>query len=168
LLSSATLRKGGKQIGKLPDWSGRECSDPAVTTKASLSTYAFSPRAASPFTLRLAATSCDHNSEQTKSLLLHNHITMAQNSPRPPPINTSDRPQTPSLPTPSGSKTPPTIASKRFISDEGMTAVQRATEAMETDALNRRLRSIESASRDRDRTPGRSPSRKRQRIYGDR
>jgi cell division cycle 20-like protein 1, cofactor of APC complex len=84
-------------------------------------------------------------------------------------IDTSNRPQTPTLPTPLGSKTPPTISAKRFIEPEaGMSAMQRATEAREADALNRRLREFESAGRQRDVTPGRSPSRKRQRVYGDR
>lgn len=84
-------------------------------------------------------------------------------------VDASDRPQTPSLPTPVGSKTPPTIASKRFLgNDDSMSAVRRATEAMEADALQRRLKEIDNAGRQRERTPGRSPSRKRQRIYGDR
>ena len=39
---------------------------------------------------------------------------------------------------------------------------------MEADALQRRLKEIEGGGRQRERTPGRSPSRKRQRIYGDR
>ncbi|OCT54722.1 Fizzy-related protein like protein [Cladophialophora carrionii] len=84
-------------------------------------------------------------------------------------VEASERPQTPTLPTPVGSKTPPTISTKRFAGpEEGMSAAQRAIEALEADALNRRLREIEHAGRQRDRTPGRSPSRKRQRIYGDR
>ncbi|KAL2419362.1 Fizzy-related protein-like protein [Exophiala dermatitidis] len=94
---------------------------------------------------------------------------MAEESSIPLSIDPSQRPRTPSLPTPVGSKTPPTISSKRFTgNNEGMSAIQRATEAMEADALHRRLKEIESAGRQRERTPGRSPSRKRQRIYGDR
>lgn len=85
-------------------------------------------------------------------------------------IDTNIRPKTPSLPTPTGSKTPPTISSKRFLATFGETSnVQRtSTEAMEADALARRLKEIENAGRPRDFTPGRSPSRKRQRVYGDR
>ena len=84
-------------------------------------------------------------------------------------VRDTERPTTPSLPTPVGSKTPPTISSKRLLDKpDTMSAVQRATEAMEADALNRRLKEIENAGRQRDRTPGRSPSRKRQRVYGDR
>ncbi|KAJ9635567.1 uncharacterized protein PV06_02805 [Exophiala oligosperma] len=94
---------------------------------------------------------------------------MADDTVTPATLAPVDRPHTPSLPTPVGSKTPPTIASKRFsLQDSNMSAVRRATEAMEADALNRRLKDVESSGRPRDRTPGRSPSRKRQRVYGDR
>ncbi|KAH0559919.1 Fizzy- protein [Trichoglossum hirsutum] len=41
-------------------------------------------------------------------------------------------------------------------------------EAVDPDALSRALREFEQAGRQRERTPGQSPSRKRQRIYGDR
>lgn len=94
---------------------------------------------------------------------------MADNQISSDLLDTAARPRTPSLPTPVGSKTPPTISTKRFLDrPETTSAVQRATEAMEADALQRRLREIENAGRPRDRTPGRSPSRKRQRVYGDR
>ncbi|KAK5374616.1 substrate-specific activator of APC-dependent proteolysis [Exophiala xenobiotica] len=94
---------------------------------------------------------------------------MANDTTAPSTTDPVDRPLTPTLPTPVGSKTPPTLASKRFAGRDGnMSAVQRATEAMEADALNRRLKEFDSARRQRERTPGRSPSRKRQRVYGDR
>ncbi|KIV90817.1 hypothetical protein PV10_05424 [Exophiala mesophila] len=81
----------------------------------------------------------------------------------------TDRPRTPSLPTPGGSKTPPTIAARHFLDEnDGLTAIRPTTEAMEADTLNRRLKEFEYAARQRERTPGRSPSRKRQRVYGDR
>ncbi|KIX10259.1 uncharacterized protein Z518_01340 [Rhinocladiella mackenziei CBS 650.93] len=84
-------------------------------------------------------------------------------------VDHSDRPRTPSLPTPVGSRTPPTIPTNRLPrNDDSMSAIKRATEAMEAEALNRRLKEIENARGPRERTPGRSPSRKRQRIYGDR
>lgn len=41
-------------------------------------------------------------------------------------------------------------------------------EQMEEDALTRRLSEIQNAGRQRERTPGQSPQRKKQRIYGDR
>jgi len=80
------------------------------------------------------------------------------------------RPRTPSLPTPADSKTPPTIAGRRFIEigESSLHTQRTATEAMEADALNRRLKELENAGRPREMTPGRSPSRKRQRVYGDR
>ena len=94
---------------------------------------------------------------------------MANGTTAPSTVDPIDRPLTPTLPTPVGSKTPPTITSKRFAGRDGnMSAVQRATEAMEADALNRRLKEFDHAGRQRERTPGRSPSRKRQRVYGDR
>lgn len=85
-------------------------------------------------------------------------------------IDGATRPRTPTLPTPSGSKTPPTISSKRFFATYGESSnTQQATsETAEADALTRRLKEIENAGRPRDFTPGRSPSRKRQRVYGDR
>ena len=87
-----------------------------------------------------------------------------------PPIGaendtTGERPQTPSLHTPPGSKTPPTVTTKRVHSIAGIRATSASVDA---DALSRRLKEFESAGRPRDRTPGRSPSRKRQRVYGDR
>jgi cell division cycle 20-like protein 1, cofactor of APC complex len=82
----------------------------------------------------------------------------------------SDRPQTPDLNTPPLSKTPPTIPTRRSLGNVeiGSSSTRVASEAMEADALSRRLKELENAGRPRDRTPGRSPSRKRQRVYGDR
>ncbi len=83
---------------------------------------------------------------------------------------TSDRPETPTLNTPPGSKTPPTIAGNRSLVGNGESRrnLPRAgSEALDPDLLAKRLKDHDSAGR-RDRTPGRSPSRKRQRIYGDR
>ena len=82
-------------------------------------------------------------------------------------IDTTQRPSTPSLLTPAESRTPPTITSKRFLEHEGSSRRQSAEQA-EEDALTRRLREIENAGRQRERTPGQSPQRKKQRVYGDR
>lgn len=97
-------------------------------------------------------------------------VTMAEEQDQMFTVDTTRRPQTPSLPTPTGSKTPPTISSKRFMATyaESGNAQRRMSETAEADALARRLKEIENASRQRDFTPGRSPSRKRQRVYGDR
>lgn len=85
-------------------------------------------------------------------------------------VEISARPITPSLPTPVGSKTPPTIPRREFGESSTNLHTRRTSEAMEADALSRRLKEFESAGsiRTRERTPGRSPSRKRQRVYGDR
>ena len=50
------------------------------------------------------------------------------------------------------------------INDTG----RAGSEPVDANALNRALKDFEDARRTRDRTPGASPSRKRQRIYGDR
>jgi cell division cycle 20-like protein 1, cofactor of APC complex len=85
---------------------------------------------------------------------------------------TSDSPQTPTLNTPPGSKTPPTIAGTRSMIENGESrpSLPRAgSEALDADLLARRLKDHDSAGRRQiQRTPGKSPSRKRQRIYGDR
>jgi hypothetical protein len=80
------------------------------------------------------------------------------------------RPLTPTLPTPAGSKTPPTVSRREFGESSTNLHSRRTSEAMEADSLSRRLKEFEAAGsvRTRDRTPGRSPSRKRQRVYGDR
>ena len=82
----------------------------------------------------------------------------------------TERPQTPTLHTPPGSKTPSTIHSRRVLGNgEGAADfISRATDGMEAEALSKRLKEIEHAGKQRERTPGRSPSRKRQRVYGDR
>ena len=84
-------------------------------------------------------------------------------------LDTLERPLTPSFPTPDGSKTPPTISTRlQRGNGESSANVRRTSEALESDILARRLREIDNIARQRERTPGRSPSRKRQRVYGDR
>lgn len=81
-------------------------------------------------------------------------------------------PHTPSLVSPPGSKTPPTATSKRdYAHGEVIGGHVRAGSeavAVDADALSRALKDFEEAGRQRERTPGGSPSRKRQRVYGDR
>jgi hypothetical protein len=93
--------------------------------------------------------------------LIENPIAMAA---------TSDRPKTPHFDTPPQSKTPPTVYTRRSLVqvEIGSPSTRVVSEAMEADALSKRLKEFESSSRQRDRTPGRSPSRKRQRVWGDR
>ena len=82
-------------------------------------------------------------------------------------LDTSQRPATPSLPTPTGSKTPPTISSRRFLANgESSANIQRQTMEPEQNSIMQKLSEM---GRQRERTPGRSPSRKRQRTgVGDR
>lgn len=45
---------------------------------------------------------------------------------------------------------------------------QSGPDPVDPDALTKALKDYEEAGRRRERTPGTSPSRKRQRVYGDR
>ena len=82
-------------------------------------------------------------------------------------LDTLQRPSTPSLPTPTGSKTPPTISSRRSLANgESSANIQRQTMEPEQNSIMQKLSEM---GRQRERTPGRSPSRKRQRTgVGDR
>jgi len=77
---------------------------------------------------------------------------------------------TPPIISPPRSKTPPPATGKRGHDANGHTNghVRAASEAIDPDMLSRALKDFEEAGRQRDRTPGGSPSRKRQRVYGDR
>ncbi|KAK5130637.1 substrate-specific activator of APC-dependent proteolysis, partial [Cryomyces antarcticus] len=82
---------------------------------------------------------------------------------------------TPTLISPPGTKTPPTATSKRPLltdksngSGNGSRGDDRGSEPVDPDQLNKALERFEQAGRQREHTPGSSPSRKRQRIYGDR
>ncbi|KAI9829235.1 MAG: hypothetical protein M1819_006415 [Sarea resinae] len=81
----------------------------------------------------------------------------------------SDRPHTPPLVSPPGTKTPPDAIGKR-IHTNGHTTNRhdRGSEAIDADALSKALKEFEEAGRQREQTPTGSPSRKRQRVYGDR
>lgn len=78
------------------------------------------------------------------------------------------RPQTPELPESYRARTPPTISNRHIsrTSISGRTGDIPAT--AESEAMQRKMEEFASAGRQRERTPGRSPSRKRQRTYGDR
>ncbi|KAL9088040.1 MAG: hypothetical protein Q9165_006381 [Trypethelium subeluteriae] len=75
---------------------------------------------------------------------------------------------TPTLLSPPESKTPPTAKGKRHLSDNTANANGRGSEAVDPGALSKALRQFEDAGKRRERTPTASPSRKRQRVYGDR
>lgn len=79
-------------------------------------------------------------------------------------------PKASNLVSPPGSKTPPVSASKRpsLRPDPSSDKNQKRSESINADALSKALKEFEEVGRQRERTPGTSPSRKRQRVYGDR
>jgi len=73
---------------------------------------------------------------------------------------------------PPGSKTPPSVPTKKTLlfpdSLGSRPQARTGSEPVDPEALARALKEYEDAGRRRERTPGTSPSRKRQRVYGDR
>lgn len=73
---------------------------------------------------------------------------------------------------PPGTRTPPSMPSKKTLFfPETMSSrkkSQTGQDLIDPDALTKALRDYEDAGHRRERTPGTSPSRKRQRVYGDR
>ena len=104
--------------------------------------------------------------EAYSSLISHAHIKKASNALNTPPVATPPRNATP----------PPPTAEKRKSErrDETVLRGDRSTgmssaDAIDPSALNKALmKEFEDAGRHREVTPGGSPSRKRQRVYGDR
>ena len=76
----------------------------------------------------------------------------------------------PTLASPSGTKTPPTIMNRHHVvNGQAAIGTERAgSEPVDPSALSKALKDMEEIGRARERTPGASPSRKRQRVYGDR
>ena len=77
------------------------------------------------------------------------------------------------LVSPPGSKTPPSNRMKSNVSNGNLEVprqrIRPGSEPVNADALSRALKGYDDLTRQhRERTPGTSPSRKRQRIYGDR
>jgi cell division cycle 20-like protein 1 (cofactor of APC complex) len=98
------------------------------------------------------------------STVSHTHITKAANALNTPPVNT-----------PPGAMTPPQATEKRRAertanSEQAKSERSQAMDvAVDPNALSKALmKEFEEAGRPSDVTPGGSPSRKRQRIYGDR
>ncbi|CAG7921731.1 unnamed protein product [Penicillium olsonii] len=75
-----------------------------------------------------------------------------------------------SIVSPPGSKTPPTMPTKRtmYFPDNSGNRRQEGVEPVDPSALARALKDYETAGGRRERTPVSSPCRKRQRVYGDR
>ncbi|KAI9877888.1 MAG: substrate-specific activator of APC-dependent proteolysis [Pleopsidium flavum] len=71
---------------------------------------------------------------------------------------------------PPRSKTPPPATGKRSHDANRYPNghIRAASEAIDPDMLSRALKDFEDAGRQRERTPGGSPSRKRPKVYGDR
>ncbi|EAL92748.1 hypothetical protein KXX16_001109 [Aspergillus fumigatus] len=73
---------------------------------------------------------------------------------------------------PPGSRTPPSMPSKKTIfypaTSAGRQKTHSSSEPVDPNLLAKALKEYEDAGRPRERTPGTSPSRKRQRVYGDR
>ncbi|KAF4632344.1 hypothetical protein G7Y89_g5776 [Cudoniella acicularis] len=108
------------------------------------------------------------NSEEIlSSALPRTHITKAANALNTPPVATPPR-----------SATPPPATEKRKSDkrayEGNSTRGERAAgtpgaESIDPNALSKALlKEFEDAGRHRETTPGGSPSRKRQRVYGDR
>ena len=85
-------------------------------------------------------------------------------------LQNMDRSPTTNLPTSTGTRTPTGALSKRIHANADIAngADRAGSEPIDPTALSKALKYYEDARRTRDRTPGASPSRKRQRIYGDR
>jgi len=61
------------------------------------------------------------------------------------------------------------MAKRNHSNAQGVNGMARAgSEPIDPGALTKALKDMEDAGRSRERTPGASPSRKRQRVYGDR
>ena len=69
-----------------------------------------------------------------------------------------------------GIQTPPlAISTHIHVNGQSVKGPERAgSEAVDANALSQALKDFEDIGRGRERTPGGSPSRKRQRVYGDR
>lgn len=83
---------------------------------------------------------------------------------------TMDNSSANTLVSPPDTRTPPPPTGKRnHLNGANTNGVERAgSEPIDANALSKALKDFEDAGRTRERTPGGSPSRKRQRIYGDR
>lgn len=103
--------------------------------------------------------------EAYASTISHAHITKTAHALNTPPVATPPRSATPPL---AGEKR----KSERKAAEENMARSNRATpnaEAIDPNRLSKALlKEFEDAGSRRDITPGGSPSRKRQRVYGDR
>ena len=86
-------------------------------------------------------------------------------------VNSMDTSAYDNLPSSTGTRSPARASSNKLVQTSGnvINGTDRAGSLpIDPNALSKALKDFEDARRTRDRTPGASPSRKRQRIYGDR
>ncbi|KAL2037352.1 hypothetical protein N7G274_009837 [Stereocaulon virgatum] len=95
---------------------------------------------------------------------LESHITSSITS------KTMENSHTPTVVPPADTRTPPLAVNKRnHLNEQSTNIAERAgSEPVDPTALSKALKPMEDAGRVRERTPVASPSRKRQRVYGDR
>ena len=83
-----------------------------------------------------------------------------------------DHTNTSALVSPPPTTSPPLVSAAKYSHMNGDSTKRRerseGSEAIDPSALTKALKEYEEAGRARERTPAPSPSRKRQRIYGDR
>lgn len=82
--------------------------------------------------------------------------------------DTMENSHTPALVSPPTTRTPPAAVRKSHVNGHANGADRAGSEPVDPSALSKALKNFEEAGHTRERTPGASPSRKRQRIYGDR
>ena len=112
-------------------------------------------------TVRMGATE-----EVFSSTVSHTHITRVANAISTPPVDTPSHRATPPPATVKRASERTTNRESNGQSDRG--AGMPNNDAIDPSALSKALKDFEDAGRHRDITPGGSPSRKRQRVYGDR
>jgi len=102
--------------------------------------------------------------EEASSNGYHTHLAKTSNAFNTPPIETPPRAMTPPLGAEKRRAEMKTIGENSLRRSSGIVG----GEAIDPSALKKALKDFEDAGRSRDVTPGGSPSRKRQRVYGDR
>jgi cell division cycle 20-like protein 1 (cofactor of APC complex) len=100
------------------------------------------------------------------AVISHAHVTKVSNALNTPPVATPPRSATP--PPHTTEKRKSERKEEKALRDDRSAGVLNA-DSIDPNALNKALmKEFEDAGRHREVTPGGSPSRKRQRVYGDR
>lgn len=106
------------------------------------------------------------NDEIIRSLHPQSNIPKSSNAFSTPPVTTPPRSATPPLIAEKGGSERNTREQNGLRNDRGPGG--STSNLIDPHALKKALKEFEEAGRHRDLTPGGSPSRKRQRVYGDR